>query len=204
MKKFLYFFVGAACFAGTFSVPHALEYYVQGDENLSIEKTMKMRDPASVGLQACELCISTGMDIVAVQNLKGDRLICFVGWPVKFEDWSFAAQCSGEEFGEVWLLTNDELGKHLMIESCGGEKTPHKLGAVTLWKSLQRRRYEFGKDGIILRKFFGCDDAGADVFVSATIAYNDLKRVEIGIGRDGDDLDVNIGTLLRRVAIKGC
>ena len=194
MKKFLCFFVGAACLAGTFGVPHVLDY-----EDYGSGKTMKMQDPASVGLQACELHLRR-VDTVFIQNLEGETLSCMIWRPMDVSGvWFVSAVCSGEDVGEVSFLTNDELGQCLEVASCGYEgRIQHPLGAVNLWKSRQRCRYEIGKESVFVRKFFACDEAGAYVFVSATISYNDLKRVEIGVGKGGKDWieeGVNIGTL---------
>ena len=195
MKKFLCFFVGAASFAGTFSVPYTLEYYVQGSEEHGIARTMQMEDPAAVGLQACKLRINKHVGTIFAKNLKGDRLSCDVIWPVvELRSWIFSAGCSGEDAGEVWFLMNDELGQHLDVSSAVSEdQIKYELGAVNLWTSLKRLRYVFGKDGVTVWRFFGCDESGEDVFVSATIAYNNLKRVEIGCGKG--DSEKRIGAL---------
>ena len=189
MITFLCFFVSAACFAGMFCAPYAFEYCLQDDKHLRIEKTM--RDPAAVGLQACEVQISKHLCTIFVQNLKGDMLSCHVLGPVvEFGAWIFSVDCSGEDVGAVWFWKNDELGQHLAVASdAPADGMQHKLGAVNLWKSQKKLRCCFGRDGVTVRKFFGYDEAGEDVSASATIAYNDLKRVVIGCG------DSKIGVL---------
>ena len=179
--------MGATCLASDFSVPFSLNYDFHNE--VYETKTILMKNPASVGLQTCEVQRMPYVDSVFIQNLKGDALFCSVSLPVvKPCDWIFSVENpSRKEIGDVWFIS-DELGMRLEVERKNeGTKGIQKLDAFKPWKTLQRRQYDIGKDSLTLRKFFGYDEAGYSMFVSATIAYNDLKHVVISYGKGGRD-----------------
>ena len=181
MKKFLCFFVSALCFAGTdiFGVPLAWESFG------NIYKVSRMNDPSAVcsALRKCEVVEDDSIDLVEIVNSDEDRINCTVGaGRLRPGNYLLSFDYNEEPMGEVFFVE----GNRLEVAQVGSQSVFYEPDPFFVRPDLQRRRYYAGKECFTVRRFFGdkvrCLDHNKEMFVSATIYYDDLKSVEIRCG----------------------
>ena len=175
----LWVFVSVSCFASTFCVPYACQCE---PAPLPQERAVVMQDPASVGLQVCEVRQGLCDEVLVMRNLEGVSLLCSVNNHVVHDgDRLFSINADKGGCGDVYF--NDR-GKRKFAEVYAGLKTvaTHDLGDFNLWSQTHSIQYDFGEESVIVRRFLGNFVEGKEVFVSATIAYNDIRTIKIGCG----------------------
>ena len=183
MLIFLCFFMGVVRCASTFSVPSNWES-AEVCTTEGICKVFTMSNPASVGLQACEVRQRKSREVLRMRNLEGVSLLCTVSSSVVQEgNWLFSIGVEKEGFCDVYF---DERDKRKFVEVDAGFQTiaTRDLGDFNLWSQAHNIQYDFGEERVTVRKFLGHIDGDdrKELFVSATIAYNDVKTIEIGYG----------------------
>ena len=174
MKKFLCFFVSAACFASTFGFPHTWDSYC-GDRGI-----FTMKDPSFVGLRSCEIQHVTGADYIEIRESDGRLFTCVVsGGAPHYGESVFVFNYDGEDIGRV-IFWKEGSPRGLEISGRNRPSTFQNLDPFKLCMENKRRLFYATERHLIMKVFF--DTGGRDVFVSATIAYDDLKKVVIDYG----------------------
>ena len=193
---FLCFFVSVACLASTFCVPYACQCELSP---LPQERFVAMKDPASVGLQKCELDQRVGEDNIFIKSLNGDEVCFSVNKETKFVPYGvciFYVASKDALLGELWFWSS-KLGGSFHVEYGSKTMHSHDPGPFSMFPFLQKSFYAFGEESLTVKKCLGHNDEG-DIFVSATIAYNDPRTVVIRCGKSGEGLTeggVTVGTI---------
>lgn len=193
MMLLLCAFMSPAFCASVFTVPCTWECYEALSETDGRSKVLTMSDPASVGLQACEVRRKGCEETVALHNLKGESLVCGMNGQVVLDgDKVLSVDLDAQKLGEVYFCIQDEFQGCLSVVSRAQEVTIYAIDFFVLWKKLKNLQYDFGEDSLTLRKFLGYSLAG-ELFVSVTVAYNDFKSVALrcGVGASGWDGGAN-------------
>lgn len=186
MLLILCFFVSTAFCASTFNVPSTWLCCEAFSEINESGKILMMNSPASVDLQACKVLPEHCGGSVSLRNLAGETLQIFVSSFVAANSGAlFSIDVDKQALGAVHVYVQDDAQDDAQgrIDVVGGNNKiiSHELGPFYLWRCLQKIQYDFGEDRLTVRKFFGYHGKG-EIFVSATIAYSDVKTVVIGCG----------------------
>ena len=185
MKKLLSLFVGVACFAceHSFGVPFSWESC--GDAY----KISHMEAPSTVcpALCKCKVVEDNGLDCVEIVNSDGDSICCNVsGSMVRPGECLLGFDYNAKPLGEVFFVEGDRLE----VAQVGSQSVFYEPDPFYVLPNLLRRRYYAGKECFTVKRFFGVkgESLGCEreVFVRATIYYNDLKKVVIRCGWDDD------------------
>ena len=181
MIEGVWVFVGAACCASTFTVPYSWESPgVCPEVNGKVET---MEDPASVGLQECKVRQGLRDEVLVMRNKEASLLFSVNCQDVRGGVWLFSMNVAQKGFGDVCFYECDKR-KFAKVDIGNATVAIHELGDFNLWSQVHKIQYDFDEESVTVRRGLGYIGGGdrRELFVSATIAYNDIKTIDIGCG----------------------